>query len=77
MQKWQTKFEKAIGERQKMKKLMMQTQDFNFTTKNANFIKSPLTAVKRPVSRQSAVTFSSVDFNYIGNTNNVINKPLN
>jgi hypothetical protein len=48
---------------------MMTTHEFNLTTKNTNFMSSTTTLAKRRMSRQSAETFNTVDFNVIGDTN--------
>ena len=50
MDKWKRKFEKSIDERNKQKK-QMASYDFNLTTKNSNFHKSPLSLPKRRMSR--------------------------
>ena len=65
------RFEKAINERNKYKKFMQTTHDFNLTTKNSNFQKSIYTLPKRRMSRQSAETFNNIDFDCVGNTNEV------
>ena len=73
MIKWKKKFEKHNNDRLKYKKFAMATHEFNMTTKNSNFMSSKMSAPKRMMSRQGANTFLNIDFNYIGNTNDVNN----
>jgi hypothetical protein len=72
MHKWHSKFEKSINERAQKKKLMMMTHEFNMTTKNSNFHKTMYSLPKRRMSRQSNENFTNIDFECLGNTNNVI-----
>lgn len=73
MMKWKQKFEKQRKERQEYKKMMGTTLEFNITTKNSNFFTTTYKSPKRRMSRQSAETFGNIDFEIIGNTNNVRN----
>ena len=50
---------------------MSATQEFNLTTKNQNFLSKKFKAAERRNSRQSTDAFCNIDFEYIGNTNNV------
>jgi len=78
MEKWNTqKFERALKERREAKALLLKSkQDLaNLTTKNTNLVQNgegssakTFTMPKRRMSRQSNLTFSNVDFNYIGDT---------
>jgi len=76
MEKWNNeKFEKALKERKEAKALLLKSkQDLaNLTTKNTNLVQSDgssktFSMPKRRMSRQSNLTFSNVDFNYIGDT---------
>lgn len=45
--------------------------EFNMTTKNSNFQKSAYSLPKRRNSRQSTEAFNNIDFQCIGNTNEV------
>lgn len=71
MDKWKRKFEKHIKEREKYKKNVTLTHEFNYTTKNSNFNKAPISLPKRRQSRQSTNIFTSLDFEVIGDTNPV------
>ena len=51
MQKWHSKFEKAINERHSFKKLLMTQSEMNLTTKNSNFHKTMYSLPKRRMSR--------------------------
>lgn len=73
MQKWHQKFEKSIIDRTSRKKFMTTQHqfEFNMTTKNSNFQKSAYSLPKRRNSRQSTEAFNNIDFQCIGNTNEV------
>ena len=77
LERWNTqKFEKALKERKEAKALLLKSkQDLtNLTTKNMNLTGGEASGTKtfslpqRRMSRQSNLTFSNVDFNYIGDT---------
>ena len=77
MQKWSEKFKNKIKERMRYKSMQSKTEEFNITTKNTNFLSKNFKMPFRKNSRYSTEAFNSIDFNYVGNTNDVRHINLN
>jgi hypothetical protein len=75
---WENKFRNSLEERNLFKKHKLKDRDLSVGTKNSNIVDDHKTSrikdiLKRRKSRLSTNNFNNVDFQYIGNTNEVRN----